>query len=562
MVADPESSAPPNLLVNKTVQNEEKGPRGSIEPSSSSGILFANVDFNQIQVDICSRILEQFHSNAVSLILRDIENPEIIIKKTLAHPPDWLSEESFQLGDSLVLKAIDAEKTFFVEPASNIIHPVIDGPEAFNLQTGIAVPLIVDSHHIGAVLVINPTVTELTKADREWLEWNCNYLAVTVANIRYIQKLRIENANLEAFRWELLQSRNTLRAMFDSIPTSIYIIDSRYHIVAINHSRSNRVNIRPSQIVGQICYEKLYGNTNPCSGCRVSETLLTGKDTTRSDRQWLDADQIYDWEISTYAILDETGTPTQAIIFEKDVTTEKRLEANLMQSEKLAAVGQLAAGVAHEINNPLSAVIANTQLLKRDLKTDDPDVHESLDLIETAGLRASQVVRNLLGFARKEQMEFLPIDLNETIHNALALTRHEIVSNSVDIELDLADELPIYHGSKEHLQGVWINIILNALSSMEKKKGVIRVTSRFAQGEYRISIADNGVGIPADKVSRIFEPFFTTKAPGKGTGLGLSVVHRVIKQHGGYILVDSLVGSGTKFTIVLPINPPPVPLTS
>lgn len=560
MAESSESPVSDSASLYPSSTNLEQGNQKGSSRKNTPDFFSPNLDNHQIQVEICSRILERFQCSAVSLILRDIENPEIVNKKTLAHPPDWLSEESYQLADSLALKAIEADDLFPIYPDCAPLHPEIDELEGSVLQSGFAIPLIAEGVHIGAVLLINPASAELDPKEQSWLEWNCHDLAVIIANLRYIQKLRVENASLEAFRWELLQSRNTLRAMFDSIPTSIYIIDNRYRVVAINHSRSNRINIKPSQIVGQICYEKLYGNTNPCSGCRVNETFLTGRETTRNERQWLDADQVYDWEISTYAILDEAGTPVQAIIFEEDVTNEKRLEANLMQSEKLAAVGQLAAGVAHEINNPLSAVIANTQLLKRDLKTDDPDVRESLDLIETAGLRASQVVRNLLGFARKEQMEFLPIDLNETINNALALTRHEIVSNSVNVELDLEEDLPTYHGSKEHLQGVWINIIMNALGSMEKNKGVIRITSRYAQDEFRISIADNGVGIPADKVSRIFEPFFTTKAPGKGTGLGLSVVHRVVKQHGGYILVDSLVGSGTKFTIVLPANAPAEPI--
>ena len=230
------------------------------------------------------------------------------------------------------------------------------------------------------------------------------------------------------------------------------------------------------------------------------------------------------------------------------------MEANLIQSEKLAAVGQLAAGVAHEINNPLSAVIANAQLLRRDMPNDAVDAMESVELIETAGLRASQVVRNLLGFARKEQYDFLAIDLNETILNALSLVKHEAVTRSMDIEMDLAEDMPMIHASKDHLQSVWINIILNALDSMQPGKGSILIKSTYANDEFKVKISDNGVGIAPEKVSRIFEPFFTTKDPGRGTGLGLSICHRIVKQHGGIIQVDSLSGTGTKFTISLPRN--------
>ncbi len=340
--------------------------------------------------------------------------------------------------------------------------------------------------------------------------------------------------------------------MFDSIPTSIYIIDHNYRIVAINDSRAKRVEQKPNFLVGQICYKALFGREQPCQGCRVNETFLSGKNTTRIDRQWVLDDQVTDWEISTYAILNETDVPLQVIIIEQDVTVEKRLEANLIQSEKMAAVGQLAAGVAHEINNPLSAVIANAQLLRRDLPQDATDALESVSLIETAGLRASQVVRNLLGFSRKEEVEFIQTDLNETILNSLALVKHELVNRAVELETELDDNLPPLDASRDNLQSVWINLILNASNSIEHDHGRIVITTKMVDQEFQIIFADNGVGIPPDKISRIFEPFFTTKPPGKGTGLGLSVCHRIIKQHGGSIQVDSRQGAGTKFTIHLP----------
>jgi two-component system NtrC family sensor kinase len=407
---------------------------------------------------------------------------------------------------------------------------------------------------IGVIQAVNSKPYPLDPVKMDLLMLICNSFSGALSNHQAIRQLKIDNANLEAWRWELLQSRNTLRAMFDSIPTSIYIIDNKYRIVAINGSRSVRAGQKPNFLVGHVCYEVLFGRTQPCQGCRVSETFLSGRNTNRTDRQWVNNDQISDWEITTYAILNEVDIPVQVIIFEQDVTVEKRLEANLIQSEKLAAVGQLAAGVAHEINNPLSAVIANAQLLRRDLPKDASDALESVELIETAGLRASQVVRNLLGFARKEQYDFLRIDLNETMLNALALVKHELVMRNIEVETNLEENLPMINASRDHLQSVWINMILNALDSIEKDQGKILITTSRSNSEFKITIADNGVGIPADKVSRIFEPFFTTKAPGRGTGLGLSVCHRIIKQHGGYIQVESLVGNGTKFIIIIPDN--------
>jgi two-component system NtrC family sensor kinase len=285
----------------------------------------------------------------------------------------------------------------------------------------------------------------------------------------------------------------------------------------------------------------------------VIETLFGGQNTSRNKRQWEPEGEPQEWEISTYPIQDDLNHVVQAILLEQDVTEKRRLEATLAQSEKLAAVGQLAAGLAHEINNPLTAIIANAQLLQRELPPDD-DKQELVDLINRAGGRATQVVRNLLDLARKEQYEFLPVEVNDTLDKALQLLQHEIMARSINLLWEPSEDLPAVMASKDHLQGVWINLLSNAIDALENGHNDIRITTRHQGNEVRVLIADNGKGIPPERLTRIFEPFYTTKAPGRGTGLGLSVCHRVIKQHGGRILVDSQLGLGTQFTVILPVS--------
>jgi two-component system, NtrC family, sensor kinase len=234
------------------------------------------------------------------------------------------------------------------------------------------------------------------------------------------------------------------------------------------------------------------------------------------------------------------------------------MEATLAQSEKLAAVGQLAAGVAHEINNPLTAIIANAQLLQQDILSqtglqDKADMEESLDLILQAGARAIQVVRNLLNFARKERYELVATDINENIRQALSLLHHEIIGRSVELVFD-PGEIPSIQASPNHLQGVWLNLIVNAMDSFGDTQGNIHIQTSQNGNMIQVKVSDNGKGIPAERISRIFEPFYTTKAPNRGTGLGLSVCHRIVKQHGGHILVDSQIDVGTEFTVVLPVT--------
>jgi two-component system NtrC family sensor kinase len=414
-------------------------------------------------------------------------------------------------------------------------------------------PLEVDEGVLGALVVLNKQNGQFTDQDQEDITILASALARKIHNESTIQKLKISNAELEVIRWQLLNSRNILRALFDSIPTSMYIIDRDYNLAAINMHRAKRNNKPPNQLVGRHCYEALYQRDDPCPDCQVIETLIGGDHTTRTKRLWESELEPLEWEISSYPIHNEDERVVQAILLEQDVTEKRRLEATLAQSEKLAAVGQLAAGLAHEINNPLTAIIANAQLIKRDLPPDD-DMQELVDLIALAGSRANQVVRNLLDLARREQYNFAPTDIHQTIRNALSLLQHDVVARSVDLIFEPSDDIPKITASQDHLQGVWLNLLTNAMGSLESDRREIRVETKQQGNEIFVIVADTGKGITPENLSRIFEPFYTTKAPGQGTGLGLSVCHRIIKQHGGRILVDSKPKVGTKFTVILPIS--------
>jgi signal transduction histidine kinase len=164
------------------------------------------------------------------------------------------------------------------------------------------------------------------------------------------------------------------------------------------------------------------------------------------------------------------------------------------------------------------------------------------------------VVRSLLDLARLEQYEFLPTDVNDTIRKALDLVKHEIISRSIGLTSSLTDGLPLVRGSQNHLQGVWVNLLVNAIDAVSEENGSIRIATAQKDREIHITVADNGMGIPPEQIGRIFDPFYTTKSRGEGTGLGLSVCDRTIKQHGGRILVNSQPDEGTTFTVLLPIG--------
>lgn len=347
------------------------------------------------------------------------------------------------------------------------------------------------------------------------------------------------------------ESRRLLTTIFEHLAAGLYIIDQDYRLVAVNNSRLDRIRPPAEQILGLPCHQVLFGISNPCPECRVGETLSSGAVTIRNERRRESAIQVSEWEISTFPVVDIQGSPIQAMILETDITEKRHLEAILIQSEKLAAVGQLAAGVAHEINNPLTAIIANAQILRRELPPNS-DLQESVDLISRAGARAAQVVRNLLDFARKEEYRLGRTDLNLTIERALELIQHELLAHGVSLQLSLSPNLPHIQASADHLQSVWLNLLLNAIDSLDKPPQTISIASYKSGRSLLVSVRDNGKGISSEHLPQIFEPFYTTKAPGRGTGLGLSVSRRIIHQHGGSIHVESQLGEGSVFTVTLP----------
>jgi len=511
-------------------------------------------DIEQTQFRIVKGIREIFEAEDALIFLFDEENQGLVIKKQLGTDNEWKQQVSQKISPGLIADSIKNGQSIAVLDVSSHrnFNRAFDSVPEIETASFLCSPLISNGINFGALALINPMPKMLTEAQIDLFKLLVTALANAIYNSRLFMQFRVSSADLEAIRWELLNSRNVLRALFDNLPTSIYIIDSNYSIIAINLSRANRQHEKPNQLVGKKCYEKLFQRFSPCSGCRVLETFNNGLNTSRLDREKVGSGEYVEWEINTFPIFNGAVQPVQAIITEYDVTEKRFLEANLIQSEKLAAIGQLAAGMAHEIYNPLTAIIANSQMIRRTLPKVNEDLYEALDLIEHAGVRASGVIRSLLNSVQKEELENLPINLNQTIENALSLLSHEVNKRPVTIQKDLQTDLPPITANQDHLQSVWINLIMNSLDAIDQKGSVIRITSRYANSEFVVTFDDDGKGIPHSKLSKIFEPYFSIKAQGYGAGLGLSACLRVVKQHGGTIKAESVIDKGSKFTVTLP----------
>ena len=512
-------------------------------------------DQGAMQATVIRNICDYVEAEEAFLVLFDFENPELATKKDLGTGNTWKSERTFLILDSGLINLTTQTITSIdtgTRPISKV-DPVLKDTLTDPIRNVLMVPLMFNQTFLGAIYFLNHQF-DIKKDDRRFrfLQLMVKGLSNNIITIEHIHQLTVGKASLEASQLEILNSRNTLRTFFDNIPTAIYIIDRFYTIQAINSRRSNRIGKMPEDLVGGKCYEKLFGYSSPCALCRVAETF-DGVPLVRNYREWGGKETFTHWEITTVPIRENTNLIGQAIIFEEDITEKWIMEASLIQAEKLASIGQLAASIAHEINTPLSTVIANTQLLMRDLKDADEDTIEALQLIETAGVRAAKIVGGLLESARRDKFQdFEEVSLNETIQTAIAMINFEIKNRSITVNLDLSSEMPNIFVDKNKITGIWINLITNALGAVETSTGVISISTFYEKHQYHVIFSDNGKGILPEHQEHIFKPFFTTKGVGKGTGLGLYVSHQLIKEYQGEMHFESAPGRGTKFIIILP----------
>jgi PAS domain S-box-containing protein len=244
------------------------------------------------------------------------------------------------------------------------------------------------------------------------------------------------------------------------------------------------------------------------------------------------------------------GTTAGSIIVLEDVTDRANLEEQLRLSEKMAAIGLLAAGVAHEVNTPLTGISSFTQMLLERSSADDPNV-QLLEKIERQTFRAAKIVNSLLNLARPSDGEAGAVDLNVILNDVLSLLEHQFRSSHIQVRKELMPSGLFIKGVEYKLQQVFLNLLLNARDAMPRG-GWLTLTTRMDARGVVVEVSDTGGGIPSEHLARIYDPFFTTKADNRGTGLGLSVTYGIVQEHGGTLSCDSTLGQGTRFTLTLP----------
>jgi len=357
---------------------------------------------------------------------------------------------------------------------------------------------------------------------------------------------------------KILQQHRFLQHVMDSLTHPFYVVNADNYSIELANAAAREACV----YVGSTCYALTHGTETPCHGEDHSCPLVEVKKSrnvvtmehihrdTRGNSRFI--------EIHGYPIFDDGGRVVQMIEYCLDVTDRKWAEEQLRlatrqqigRSEKLASIGRLAAGIAHEINNPLTGVLTFAHLL-RDKESTSKEDRQDLDIIINETARAGDIVRGLLDFAREKTPVKESLDLNHVIDQTIRLIRKQKELEQISIEEDLREGLPNITGDENQLQQVLLNVLLNACEAMPRG-GRLTISTSAQDGSVLIKVVDTGCGIKKEHLEQVFEPFFSTKPVGKGTGLGLSVSYGIVEQHGGSLEIESEEGSGTTVTIVLP----------
>jgi two-component system NtrC family sensor kinase len=376
---------------------------------------------------------------------------------------------------------------------------------------------------------------------------------------RQNDELRTLNADLEERVDQrskaIMLAKREWEMSFDSIDMPLAVVENGHRLRRANLAYARTAG-KPIQQVGQQpkCHEFLFGRDTPCAGCPLENALKSNQEQSTE----------IEHSGRTYVLSVYPGTDERAVCSYRDITEEREINRRMAEQDKMAAVGQLAGGVAHEINNPLGGILAFSQLMRREAGRTAADL-EALALIEESALRCKRIVDSLLRFSRKTGVsERKPLDLSKCVDDALWLFRAQLTSSpNVLMKTTLAAKVPHVMGDANQLGQVVLNLLQNGLQALPEAKGQLRVETGFQDDKVYFRVTDTGSGIPVDILPRIFEPHFTTKPPGQGTGLGLSICYRIVQDHGGRFEVESTPGQGATFTVLLPAHTTtPTPFTT
>lgn len=547
------------LEVYKSLESEKLGT--AIEISS---IVHSTLNPSEVLKLIMKYVNRVTDSVASTMMLLDDETRELVFSVPTGPKEESLIDIRIPTDKGIAGWVVEHEEPVLVPDVREDprFSQEIDKTIGFETKSVLCAPIKARTKLIGVLEVINKVDnTSFTEEDALMLTIFAHQAAIAIENARLHGELKDRLEERKLAEEALRESKGKLRAMLESIGDNMCMMDRELDIIWVNE---NAKRVCGDDIVGKKCYEVFHGRKEPCEPfpCIALKAFKDGK-IHQNDTQLIDKDGnlIYFHCTANVALKDKDGKPTAVMEIFRDITQQKRLEAQVQQAKKMEAIGTLAGGIAHDFNNLLMAIQGNASLML--FKTDHNHQHyKMLKSIEKLVESGAKLTRQLLGYASEGRYEVKSINLEELVEETsetFGRTRKEIT-----IHRDLAEDLSAIEADQGQIEQVLLNLYVNASEAMPYGGDIFLKATNMAQGRMKgklydpkpgkyvlLTVRDTGKGMDKETQERIFEPFFTTKEMSGGTGLGLASVYGIIKGHGGYIDVESEKDHGTTFNIYL-----------
>ena len=416
----------------------------------------------------------------------------------------------------------------------------------FGIRSGVIQPVRAHGQVYGVLNVTSKDLNHFTEDRVQVLAAISDGLGVLLENARLYEEAK-ERAR------EIQRLNDYTNRILDSNPSALAVLNGYREVLFVNRSFCEAWGLDEGQVVGKPISQIL-----PLVGLNeiIGESLSSRPEDALKEMKYLSYDGSERWMmVSAVPLLasDQADPGEESLLVFSDITEQKQQQERMEEHSRLASVGELAAGVAHEINNPLAAILGLSELIQ--MENSAPQAADDAKKIQDAAQRAAKIVQNLLFFARKHEPEKRYLEISTVVDRAIELKSHDLTVNNIQVTAKHSDGVPLTMLDELQLTQVILNILTNAQQAIMERPGPgeITATTQFVDGKIRLSIADDGPGILPENLRNIFDPFFTTKQIGQGTGLGLSICYGIIREHGGELWAESKPGEGASFHIDLPL---------
>ncbi|HSB40872.1 MAG TPA: GAF domain-containing protein [Methylomirabilota bacterium] len=517
-----------------------------------------SLDVNETVQLILHQAREVLEVQSCGLFTLDAATGELVATASLDLPREDLHAIRLRVGEGITGVAVKERRP--VQTADLYRDPRVRYPQAA-LRSMLAAPLIVADQTIGALTVLRTDIHHFSAEEESLVSAFADQAAMALEHARLFSSVRTYSERLEAMvaarTHELDEQKRFVEVVLETLPLGLFVLDAELRVISANREGA-------ALLPGDTAARRPFVDLMPAARAAAVRSFLQG--VVRAGEVRHAEEELPAWGETLTVRL--TATPLRALeashvlVLVEDITRQKRLERQMVLTERLTTAGRLAAGVAHELNNPLATIAGCAEALKersqdRDLRDLDAfkDFPGYLTLIEEEAYRCKEITGSLLHFVRDPGSRRAATDLNVLVDKVLELIGHQSRYAQSRLERRLDAELPDVVANEGQLRQVFLGLASNALDAMDGR-GTLTVTTRRRNArEIEIAFTDEGPGIPDDILPRVFDPFFTTKPPGQGTGLGLAIAQGIVADHDGRFEVDSRVGVGTTFRVILPVRP-------